>query len=307
MADKPNFPLILGIPMFIDDTRVNPEYVKEVMKYVKYKTTSLYPAINNVTSVGYFSDGFTLGHGESPTVVGAQFDENVGKHYAQQNAIKASEAKVWQMLGALLYFKLSGTIEVKDPYDMSGDQDSRKQELLRDKWGFHDEDYEGIQLTQAKYTGRKAKLWIEEFDSKHKDARYGYNALIMNLPSLPTANQDVWTNDDFKFIFDYTPEHGVRAITMVYYMNFVHIVTGTLLRSEKMQVISGTDVITNPEGSSNGAGETCCSSVIQIPGGEDLDYNQVGAFVSEIASLIIEKRLKNDLKGRYLDTYPPGK
>lgn len=304
MADKPNFPLILGVPMFIDDVRVNPEYVKEVMKYVKYKTTSHYPELNNVTSIAHFADGFTLGIGESPTVFGSVFDENVGKHYAQRDAVTKAQAKVYEMLGSVLYFKASNVLTVRDPGDMSGDVDQAMQTLWREKWGFGEATYDAVQDCQNKYTGKKATLYLEQLDSTMVDSRYGYMALVMNLPALPTANSDVWTTDDFKFIYNYSPEKGVTRVVMVYYMNFFQSATGKKIRTEFMQVIDGAKALTR---AGDGQDDCVCTEP-QIPGGDLIrNESEVGEFVSDVAVKIIEKFLKDDLKGRYRDPFPAGK
>lgn len=301
MADKPSFPLILGIPMFIDNVRVNPEYVKEVMKYVKYTTTSHYSAINNVTCVAHFPDGFTLAIAQSPTIFGSGFDENAGRHYAQLRAKDQAHAKVFEMLGAVLYFQESNVLTVRNVNDLSEETDETIQALWREKWGYTNASYDSVQVCQNKYTGKEAKLILEQYDSSQREASYGSMGFVMNLPALPTANAEVWTTDDFKFIYDYSNENGVERIVMMYFMNFFEVKTGEKVRSELMQVKDANNLFAGSL--ANAAG--CCSGPIQIPGGELIkNESDVGAFVSSVAVQMIEKFLKDDLKGRYRDPFP---
>lgn len=303
MAMMPNFPLVTGVDMFLPGDKVNPAYVGEVMKFVKYIEIDFKNQhdVNQVTVTAALPDGYPLATATSGNPVGKNLDVAWSFYDAKAKARWQAEQVLFNMLQVLLYFKLSGMAVVVDRGDFNGDIDEVVQAILRNRWGFGASEMLDIGVVITKYTNREAVLILNELGPADPDVAYGNGRLRIAMPTLPTSNAAVVTADEFDFIFDMKDE-GIAAVQMRYYQKFINSSTRALVQRVLVQVIDCSEVP-----SSRKINQQCCDAEGEgewpMPGGEGVIGEAIGAYITLVIKQIVERRMKDDLVGRYITPF----
>lgn len=85
--------------------KVTPQQIDALMEQVVYHTYAI-PETTSTVAVA-FLNGFSLGIGHSACVSPENFDAELGKQYACEDAEKATRKKLWELEGYYLHRKLA--------------------------------------------------------------------------------------------------------------------------------------------------------------------------------------------------------
>lgn len=88
--------------------KVDASIVKEQLSKVQIQYHR-FPNTYAVVAIAHDEKGFYLGTGVGACVDPAEFNEEIGKEVAKENALKAAEDKLWEIEGILLRERLNNT------------------------------------------------------------------------------------------------------------------------------------------------------------------------------------------------------
>lgn len=93
--------------MFTKDNKVNFAFIKSELEKSSIRVRREKDTRNNIATV-FDKDGFLLAIGTSGCIDAANYDDEIGKKVACDNATAAAEQKLWELYGFLLHKKLAG-------------------------------------------------------------------------------------------------------------------------------------------------------------------------------------------------------
>ena len=99
-------------------TKVPFDHIEAMMDSLTFRFARIGPTTTTVC-YAYLPDGFRVGHGDSACVDADNFDYELGKKFAKQNAVKDAYDNLWGFEGYLLH--RTGDISAKFEYAPSDD------------------------------------------------------------------------------------------------------------------------------------------------------------------------------------------